>query len=89
MPVDATELDRLLRISGYEDEKRQFVVNGFTNGFDLCYEGDKFVKRTAANLRLRVDNKFILWNKLMKEVQLNRVVGNSRKFRSSTLFSHQ
>ena len=74
-PVDAEKLNQLLLHSGYDNDKRKFVVNGFKEGFALNYQGDQFVKKTAKNLKLRVGSKTELWNKVMKEVQANRYAG--------------
>ena len=75
-PVDAFELDRLLKNTNYDHSKRLFLVNGFKEGFSLNYQGSlSKCKRTAPNLKLRIGNKFELWNKVMKEVQLGRYAG--------------
>ena len=75
-PVSSAKLDDLLKLSGYEEKKRLYLVNGFTNGFSLEYEGClKNCKRFAPNLKLRVGNKVELWNKVMAEVELGRFAG--------------
>ena len=72
-PVNVQKYNSLLIDSGYDPEETQFLVQGFKFGFDIGYrcpiEG---VRRYAPNLKLRVGNKTILWNKVMKEVQLGR-----------------
>ena len=40
-PVNAGALNQLLTIAGYPAEKKQFLVDGFLNGFSLEYQGDK------------------------------------------------
>ena len=50
-------------------------MNGFKRGFSLNYKGEKLVKRTAPNLKLRVGSKVDLWNKVMTEVKDNRFAG--------------
>ena len=75
MPVDGNELDGLLRLSNYEKSKCKIVVKGFKYGFPLCYEGDKSVKHRSEYFKSRVGSKLKLWNKLMKEVQAQRVAG--------------
>ena len=56
----------------YNTDKTQFLVNGFSYGFDLGYRGPLVRKNTAENIPLRVGNKHQLWNKIMAEVQLGR-----------------
>ena len=48
------------------------LVNGFTNGFDLKYNGERRVRRMAPNLPFRVGNPTDLWNKVMVEVKNKR-----------------
>ena len=56
--------------------KLAFLVNGFTNGFKLHYEGPLHnCKRSAPNLKLRVGSKVELCNKVMTEVELGRYAG--------------
>ena len=76
-PVDAEGFDELLRDAGYEDDKRNFVIQGFKEGFELNYEGDRQVKRMSKNLKFQkgVGTPLELWNKVMKEVQAGRYAG--------------
>ena len=69
----------LLREAGYDKDKIIYKVNGFTKGFSLCYQGPKKVKRTSANLKLRVGSKIELWNKIMAEVKGKRYAGPFKK----------
>ena len=50
-------------------------MNGFTQGFDLGYQGPTQRVSKSRNIPFTVGNKTILWNKLMKEIQLKRVAG--------------
>ena len=70
-------LDKLLWETNYDTKKRQFLVNGFREGFDLGYKRPQnFVKRQfALNLKIRVGSKTELWNKIMNEVKLKRYAG--------------
>ena len=70
MPVNVDKLVLELKQHGYEEEKIDFLQNGFTNRFDIGYQGPEQRQSTSRNLPLRVGNKTELWNKLMKEVQL-------------------
>ena len=75
-PVNPKNLKRLLERSGYDESKTNFLIDGFTKGFSLQYQGNLFTaRRMAPNLKLRVGNKTELWNKVMKEVQLGRFAG--------------
>ena len=74
-PVNVQEFEFLLKKSGFDTKKAAFLVEGFTNGFHIGYQGDRAIKRTAPNLKLVVGNKVELWNKVMKEVELKRFAG--------------
>ena len=64
-----------MKESGYDPVKTKYLVEGFTNGLSIRFEGNSKVRRTAPNLKLRVGNKVELWNKVMKEVELGRYAG--------------
>ena len=69
-PVKVNRLDRLLKEMKYDEEERKFLIEGFTNGFELGYRGDMKAKMTAPNLRLYSPHeKLVLWNKVMNEVK--------------------
>ena len=69
-------LEELLTQSGFNAQKKNYLVNGFKNGFSLEYKGNlKGSRRLAPNLKLRVGNKFELWNKVINEVELGRFAG--------------
>ena len=74
-PVKVNELDRLLRECNYDEHKRNFLVDGFSNRFEIGYRGNPNVKLSAPNLKLNVGNELILWNKVMKEVEKCRYAG--------------
>ena len=77
-PVNADRLEQLCRETNYDRIETQFLVNGFKNGFEIgCTIDVKKLKlrRTAPNLKLRVGNQTILWNKVMKEVKAGRYAG--------------
>ena len=63
-------LARMLRESNYDKAETDYLVQGFTQGFDLRYGGPKVRKSTSKNLPFSVGNRVILWNKLMAEVKL-------------------
>ena len=74
-PVDPDKLEKLLIETHYNKRKRFKLVRGFRNGFYLHYDGERNVKKTAPNLKLRIGSKLELWNKVMKEVELKRFAG--------------
>lgn len=74
-PVKVENLQRLLEETGYPQDKTEFLVNGFTNGFNLGYQGPRVRRTFSNNHKLRAGNKFILWNKIMLEVKVGRVTG--------------
>ena len=74
-PVDADRLERLLKLTNYDKNETDYLVNGFRNGFDLEYTGPEDRQDVSKNLPFTVGNKIILWNKLMKEVKAGRVAG--------------
>ena len=74
-PVNIQRYAELLRESGYDDEKSQYLVQGFREGFSIEYEGPENVRRKAPNLKLTAGDEVDLWNKVMKEVKLKRFAG--------------
>ena len=74
-PVNIPMLNRLLHESEYDRDETRFLIQGFAEGFDIGYCGNKNRQNTSANLPLTVGNKEILWNKIMKEVKEKRVAG--------------
>ena len=74
-PINVEALHNLLHRSNYLGEEMEFIVDGFTNGFKIEYCGPEDRRDTSRNLPLTIGNKTILWNKVMKEVQLGRYAG--------------
>ena len=66
---------QLLTESQYNEEETQFLVDGFTNGFDIGYRGPEQRQSTSANIPFTVGDKFQLWDKIMKEVEAKRFAG--------------
>ena len=75
MPVNVEKLQELLIQSEYDKTEIDFLVNGFTEGFSIGYDRKEPVQMTAPNLKLRIGNETILWNKIMKEVKEKRYAG--------------
>ena len=73
--MDYNQLDRLLKKTNYDNNKREKLVNGFRNGFDLGYRGPTNIQQKAPNLKFTIGDETELWNKVMKEVELKRYAG--------------
>ena len=74
-PVNIGKLKELLGKSGYNPVKSRKLIKNFTKGFSISYERDKKVKLKSPNLKLRIGNEIVLWNKVMKEVKEKRYAG--------------
>ena len=74
-PVQVEKLHKLICLSNYDSEKTNFLVQRFSEGFDMGYTGPTLRQDTAKNLPFSVGDKFDLWDKLMKEVKLGWVAG--------------
>ena len=74
-PIDAERFYNMLVTAGFPREDAHFLYNGFTHGFDLGYEGPLRRMDRSKNLPFTVGNKYDLWEKLMKEVDLRRFAG--------------
>ena len=74
-PLNVNVYEKLLVTSGYDPKKTEYLVNGFRNGFSLKFEGNAKVRRTAANLKLRIGSQTELWKKVMTEVKAKRYAG--------------
>ena len=73
--VKVDRLVELLKASSYPEHEIQFLEQGFRDGFDIGYKGPTCRQSQSDNIPFTVGNKTVLWNKLMKEVKLNRVAG--------------
>ena len=74
-PINVPVFEAMLKESGYPAEKTKFLVQGFTEGFNLGYEGETSRADLSDNLPLNVGSDIDLWNKIMKEVKAGRFVG--------------
>ena len=75
-PIKVQELKQLLIESEYDKQKPKYLIDGFTKGFELGYEGPEQRTDTSENLPLNdLGMKTDLWNKVMKEVEVNRYAG--------------
>ena len=70
------ELCKLLLESSYNKKDMDFLINGFSQGFDLMYQGPCERQDKSANIPFRgVGDKWDMWAKIMKEVDLKRFAG--------------
>ena len=74
-PVKVEQLVRFLKETKFKQSEIDFLENGFTNGFNIGYEGPTEQQSLSSNIPLTVGSKVELWNKIMKEVKLKRVAG--------------
>ena len=68
-------LKQLLEQTGYDKLETKFLVDGFTHGFSLGYQGPTNRRDKSKNIPFTVGDKYDMWNKLMKEVECKRVAG--------------
>ena len=76
-PLNVELFARLLRETKYDGQESLFLVDGFTNGFDIGYEGPEIRQSRSNNIPFTpgIGNKFEMWSKIMKEVKAGRVAG--------------
>ena len=74
-PVKVDILEDLLTQYNYNTKETKFLIDGFTNGFEIGYKGDREVQQLSKNLRLDCGSPCDIWNKMMKEVKLKRFAG--------------
>ncbi|XP_033730175.1 uncharacterized protein LOC117319492 [Pecten maximus] len=61
-------------IEGYDYEKKQYLVQGFKEGFRIHYDGGEF-KPTCQNLKSAKEFPHIIKDKLQKELKAGRIAG--------------
>ena len=74
-PVNVDRLEQLLQQTHYDADKTEKLIAGFKDGFDIGFGGNRLVQRTAKNLKFTIGDRTDLWNKVMKEVKLQRYAG--------------
>ena len=68
-------LEHLLVKSRYDEGKTAKLIDGFTNGFRIGYQGNRKIRQTSQNLCLSVGSPTVLWNRVMEEVEKGRYAG--------------
>ena len=77
--VNVQVFKNLLEEACNKQSEIDFLVSGFSQGFDIGYRGNKNIRQRSQNLKIRVGNPTILWNKIMKEIKLKRYAGPFKK----------
>ena len=71
-PIKIEVYQQLLRQSSFDQEKAQYLISGFKNGFDIGYRGPLNRTDLSKNIPITVGSESDIWSKLMKEVKLGR-----------------
>ena len=74
-PIRIQRFTEMLKQAGYDQNKIDYLDNGFRQGFDIGYRGPTSRKSNSKNIPLKMGSQTELWNKIMKEVELKRVAG--------------
>ena len=78
-PINVQKFEAMLIQSEFPKDKTAFLVDGFTDGFDIGYNGLQDRQDQSNNLPFSIGNSTILWNKVMKEVKVGRYAGPFEK----------
>ena len=65
----------MLEEANYDQSKIDILIDGFMNGFDIGYQGPEKCRDFSDNIPFTMGDPFDMWEKLMKEVNLNRYAG--------------
>ena len=85
-PVKPVKVDRLnFLLSGYETSLRLYLVNGFTFGFHVGFDGERCALHSP-NLKSALDQLQIVRTKLRKECETRRICGPLFALLFPTLF---
>ena len=76
-PIKVESFAKLLKQADYDNKKSSYLLDGFTNRFDIGYRGPQQRKDLANNIPIRkgVGSPQELWNKVMKEVKAHHYAG--------------
>lgn len=74
-PVNVEVFGSLLKETSYPMEETNYLIQGFTEGFSIGFEGPRDRVMESNNLKLRVGTRQDLWDKVVKEVKLGRFAG--------------
>ena len=74
-PIDVERYEELLRVSGFDQRKSKYLIDGFKKGFDIGYRGPESRQDVSNNIPISVGSIEEMWDKVMKEVNLKRYSG--------------
>ena len=74
-PVNPRVLKNLLVQSNYDQQEIDFLVDGFTNGFNIKYDGPTQRTDSSNNIPFKVGDRMDMWEKIMKEVKAGTYAG--------------
>ena len=76
-PIRPEILKMYLNIINYDKQETSFLVQGFTSGFSIGYEGQTERSSQSCNIPFTpgVGDETEMWNKIMSEVKEKRVAG--------------
>ena len=60
-PINTKELQHLLQETNYNEDKTQLLIRGFTEGFDLGYQGPTRIRHLSDNIPLKIGTHFDVW----------------------------
>ena len=72
-PINVHKLQELLRLTKYDPHEIDYLVEGFSSGFDIGYRGPTNRKNLAKNIPFTIGDERDMWTKLLKEIKLGRV----------------
>ena len=84
-PIKVECLQELLQLSGYDQNKSSFLIQGFTEGFDIDYTSPTERQSRSENIPLTIGTPLDLWNKIIKKVDTGRVAGPFKNFIQSQI----
>ena len=84
-------LNEMLVKTNYSECEHRYLVDGFTNGFNLHYKRPWDRKDSAKNIPFRggIGSHAELWQKMLKETILGRFAGPFEEILSPILCNHQ
>ena len=74
-PIKIDKYKYFMELFGFEEEKKNYLLKGFKEGFDIGYRGPVSRQDTARNIPITIGSESDMWDKLMKEVSLGRHAG--------------
>ena len=69
------KFEELLKETQYNPAETRFLIEGFTQGFDIGYRGITERQSYSENIPITVGSTDELWSKIMKEVNAGRYAG--------------